>query len=125
MTSQRRKRSKAPQTPFTSPQPDLRSLAVVIVDRALLEQKEFTLPPPAAARLRASSAVVELEKREAALWQDFCFSIAHEVLAAPVTRWGAGSRRPQLMPITQRRIARLLAGFFGELIAAARRGFSE
>jgi hypothetical protein len=125
VTSQPPKRGKAPKATSTSLQPAWRSLAVVIVDRALLEQKVSTLPPPAAARLRESPAAVELEKCEAALWQDLCFSIAHEVLAAPVTRWGAGSRRPQLMPITQRRIRRLLAGFFGELLVAARRGFSE
>jgi hypothetical protein len=123
--SQPPKGPKAPKSTASSLQPAWRNLATLIVDRALLEQKLSTLPPPAAAMLRASPAAVELEKYEAALWQDLCFSIAHEVLAAPVTRWGADSRRPQLMPITQRRIRRLLAGFFGELIVAARRGFSE
>jgi hypothetical protein len=49
---------------------------------------------------------------------------AERALAAPVTRWGASSRRPQLMPIMQRRIHSLLTGFSSELIAAARRGFS-
>jgi hypothetical protein len=49
---------------------------------------------------------------------------AERALAAPVTKWGASSRRPQLMPITQRRIRSLLIGFSSELIAAARRGFS-
>ena len=112
MTSQPRKRSKAPQAPITSLQPDWRSLAVVVDDRALLENKALTLSPPAAAKLRASSAAVELEKREAELWQDSYHSIAEEVLGAPVTRSGANSRHTRLMPITQRRLRRLLTGFF-------------
>ena len=49
---------------------------------------------------------------------------AERALAAPVTRWGGSSRRPQLTPITQRRIRSLLTDFSSELIAAARRGFS-
>jgi hypothetical protein len=49
---------------------------------------------------------------------------AERAIAAPVTRWGASSRRLQLMPIPQRRIRSLLTGFSSELIAAARRGFS-
>jgi hypothetical protein len=50
--------------------------------------------------------------------------IAERAIAGPVTRCGASSRRLQLMPITQRRIRSLLAGFSSELIDAARRGFS-
>ena len=112
MTSQPRKRSKAPQAPITSLQPDWRSLAVVADDRALLENKALTLLPPASAKLRASSAAVELEKREAELWQDSCHSMTDEVLGAPVTRSGANSRHTQLMPITQGRLRRLADRLF-------------
>jgi hypothetical protein len=49
---------------------------------------------------------------------------AERALAAPVTRWGASARRPELMTITQRRIRSILTSFPSELIAAARSGFS-
>ena len=121
MTSQPRNQSKAPQAPITSLQPDWRSLAVVVDDRALLGNKALTLSPPAAAKLRASSAAVDLEKPEAELWQDSYHSIAEEVFVELVTRSGANSRHTQFMPITQRRLRRLLTGFFSERLAASPR----
>jgi hypothetical protein len=125
MTSRPVKSISPSKPPVTTLHPDWRRLATVIVDRALLEQSALTLSPAAAAKLRASSAAVELEKREAALWRDLCLSITDELLGAPVSKSGANSRRHQLMPITQRRVRRLLTNFSSELLAAARRGFAE
>jgi hypothetical protein len=119
------KRISRSKPPVTALYPDWRRLATVIVDRTLLEKRALTLTPAAAAKLRASSAAVELETREAALWRDLCRSIADEVLWAPVTNPGTNSRRDGLMPITQTRVRRLLTSFSSELVAAARRGFAE